>query len=265
MPAIRSGDVELWVEDEGDGPVVLFATGLGGTAVYWTPQMAAFLAAGYRVVRWDHRGTGRSTLWKGRYTVELMTEDAIAVLDALDIDRCLLVGHSTGGAIGQVMALSYPRRLGAMVLADSWAGPDDHLRLVFGIRGDLLRAGGPVAYARMAAILLFPPQYVRDNAAAMAASAVAAEKELPSADILQARMDMVVGYDRRADLRRIATSTLVCCARDDILTPLYASQELAHNIPGADLHVFADGGHGVTVTRPAEFNAVTLAWLARHR
>lgn len=98
MVSIRRNDCELWVEDEGEGPVVLFATGLSGTASFWGPQMRDFLAAGYRVVRWDQRGTGRSTRWEGRYTIDLMAEDAIAVLDALDIDRCLLVGHSAGGA-----------------------------------------------------------------------------------------------------------------------------------------------------------------------
>lgn len=265
MVSIRRNDCELWVEDEGEGPVVLFATGLSGTASYWGPQMRDFLSAGYRVVRWDHRGTGRSTRWEGRYKIDLMAEDAIAVLDALDIDRCLLVGHSAGGAVSQVIALSSPHRLVAMILAASWAGPDKHLQLVLRLRGDLLRAGGPVAYARMAGIPMFPPQYVRDNAIALAASAATAERDLASPAILQARMDMVTDHDRRAELGQIGTPALVCCARDDILTPLYSSDELARGIPGAELHVFAESGHAVTVTKPDLFNSVSLGWLAGYR
>ncbi|MBM3347866.1 MAG: alpha/beta fold hydrolase [Betaproteobacteria bacterium] len=265
MVSIRRNDCELWVEDEGEGPVVLFATGLSGTGSFWGPQVRDFLGAGYRVVRWDQRGTGRSTRWEGRYTIGLMAEDAIAVLDALDIDRCLLVGHSAGGAIGQEIALSSPHRLMAMILAASWAGPDEHLRLVLRLRGDLLRAGGPVAYARMAGILMFPPQYVRDNAIALEASAATAERDLASPAVLQARMDMVMDHDRRTELGRIGTPALVCCARDDILTPPYSSEELARGIPGARLHVFDEGGHAVTVSKPGLFNSASLGWLAGYR
>src|SRR5579863_979547 len=117
MPRISIGDCHVYYERQGAGFPVLFISGLGGQASYWRDQVPAFAKA-FDVVLHDHRGVGQSDHSRIAYTVERMAADVIALMDALGIDRAHVVGHSTGGAIAQVLAIQHPARLASVVISD---------------------------------------------------------------------------------------------------------------------------------------------------
>src|ERR1700694_2269707 len=123
MPKISIGDAELYYEAHGDGPPLLLVPGLSGLGSFGARQVPDF-ARDFRVIVHDHRGTGASTHSHIRYSVEQMADDVLRLMDALKIDSARLVGHSTGGAIGQVIAQDHPTRLRSLVLSATWAGPD---------------------------------------------------------------------------------------------------------------------------------------------
>src|SRR5207253_4419109 len=102
VPKANIGDAEIYYEEHGNGEPVLLVPGLGGVGVYWKPNLPA-LAAKFRAIVHDHRGTGQSTHSKIQYSVDQMTADLIKLMDHLKIEKAHLVGHSTGGAIGQTM------------------------------------------------------------------------------------------------------------------------------------------------------------------
>ena len=112
--------------------------GLSGVGSFWAPQVADF-KRDFRVVIHDHRGTGQSTHSRITYSVEQMAADVLKLMDALGIDAAHFVGHSTGGAIGQILAIEHPRRLKSLVLSATWAGPDPYFRRVFESRKDVLQ------------------------------------------------------------------------------------------------------------------------------
>ena len=90
---------------------ILFVSGLGGFASFWQDQIAAF-AKRFEVVTFDHRGIGQSDQARFGYTVERMAADVVSLMDALRIKRAHVVGHSTGGAIAQVLAIDHPESAG---------------------------------------------------------------------------------------------------------------------------------------------------------
>src|SRR5579875_3261200 len=110
MPRIAIGDCSLYFERQGAGFPVMFVTGLGGFGSFWQDQLAAF-AKTFEVVTHDHRGIGQSDPSRMNHTVERMAADVIALMDALGIERAHLVGHSTGGAIAQILAIEHSKRL----------------------------------------------------------------------------------------------------------------------------------------------------------
>jgi pimeloyl-ACP methyl ester carboxylesterase len=114
---VASGDIQY--ELHGEGTPLLLVAGLGGVAAYWQPQLEAY-ARYYRAVTYDHRGCGRSTRSKGLYTVDEMTGDLLSLMDHLEIEKAHLLGHSTGGAIGQTLAVTHPERLLSLALYSSW-------------------------------------------------------------------------------------------------------------------------------------------------
>src|SRR5260221_6669430 len=145
MPKLTIQGGEIHYEVHGAGPPLLLISGLGGMAAYWRPQLPA-LTDRFRVITYDHRGTGQSAKSQGRYSVEQMTADAIGLLDGLGIPAAHVVGHSTGGAIGQMIALQHGRRLQSLVLVATWCRKDSFFDRAFEVRKETLANSGPAGY-----------------------------------------------------------------------------------------------------------------------
>lgn len=266
MPKADIDGAEIHYEIHGEGTPVLLIAGLGGTGSYWRPQVAPF-AERFQVILHDHRGTGQSSHdTRIRYSIEQMTADLVALMDALEVPQAHLVGHSTGGAIAQVMAIEHPERVKSIVLYASWTRPSEFLSRVMAMRKQLALQGGPEAYASATPVFLFPHWWIDSHAEALEQLDRSTVAQFPPAEIAAARCDAVAAFDREQDLHRISTPTLVVCARDDFLTPLPWSERLASLIPDAAIERLEKGGHACSVTMPEDFNRVVLSFLeARER
>ena len=260
MKRAKVGDIEIAYERHGEGPAVMLVPGLGGVGSYWKPQIEA-LSRSFTVITHDHRGTGQSTRFEGAYSVDMLAADALGLMDALEIERASFVGHSTGGAIAQTLAIEHPARVQCMVQYASWTKADGHVRLCFFVRRRLLHDSGPLAYIRATPLFLLPNWWTRDNEEALEQAAVDALDSFPSVEIADARIDAVLAFDRTEQLGNIHAPTLVLCARDDILTPPYYSEELARRIPNAELVMLEKGGHACSQTVPVRFNEIVLPFL----
>jgi aminoacrylate hydrolase len=264
VPKISIGDAELYYEAHGDGPPLLLVPGLSGLGSFWARQVPDF-ARDFRVIVHDHRGTGASTHSPIRYSVEQMADDVLRLMDALGISSAHFVGHSTGGAIGQVIAQDHPARLSSLVLSATWAGPDAYFRRVFESRRETLVTCGVEGYLRASVLMLAPPWWVSANDAVIAEQHRQTAATSPPVEILTSRIDAIVRFDRRARLGEIRTPTLVIVAADDMITPRFYSDELAERIPAAKLFVLDGGGHFAPNVLPAPYNAAVGAFLlAQH-
>lgn len=263
MPKVTIGDVEIYYEVHGKGTPVLLVPGLGGLGNYWNPNIPAF-SQKHQVIIHDHRGTGQSSRSRTKYSVDQMTNDLLAVMDHLKIAQAHLVGHSTGGAIGQTLAAIRPDRLKSLVIYASWTKADPFFRRVFEARRTLLTASGAAAYVRSTPIFLYPDWWVNKNIDLLEEREKIAIPGFPEPEIVASRIDAVVDFDRTADLANMKTPTLVICAKDDILTPPYFTRELACRIPGAELFLLERGGHCASETCTNEFNEAVLGFIARH-
>lgn len=256
-------DVEggtIHYEVTGQGPPVILIAGLGGAASYWKPQVEA-LSRHYSLVLYDQEGTGQSSKSRTTCSVPQMAADLVALMDHAGLKAAHLVGHAGGAAIAQDMALARPRRVLSTVMFGGWAKVDPHFRRVMDIRGELLRKSGRLHYARAMPLFLNPPAWISRNAAALEAQEQDLAEHLPPTDILLSRISALCSYEPGEALRRIDCPTLVCCARDDHLTPVHCSEEVARLIPNAQAYYFAWGGHAASQTVPAEFNTVITSFL----
>jgi aminoacrylate hydrolase len=264
MPRVTLGDIEISYESHGAGTPVLLVPGLGGVGSYWAPNVPAF-SSQYRVITHDHRGTGQSSRSHIRYSVDQMSGDLLRLMNHLEIRQAHFVGHSTGGAIGQTLAVTHPERLKSLVIYASWTKADAFFRRVFDARRTLVTSSGAAAYVRSTVVFLYPDWWVNQNIGLLEEREKVAIAAFPAPEIAASRIDAIVDFDRTADLPRIRTPTLVLCARDDFLTPPYFSRELARLIPHAELALLEKGGHCASETNVEAFNAAVLSFIARHR
>jgi aminoacrylate hydrolase len=263
MPKINVSGAEIYFETHGQGTPVLLVPGLGGVGSYWAPNIPAF-AREHQVIVHDHRGTGQSSRSSIRYSVDQMSDDLVAVMDHLGIEKAHLVGHSTGGAIGQTLAITKPDRLLSLTIYASWTKADPFFRRVFEARRTLMTNAGAAAYVRSTPIFLYPDWWINENIALLEEREKLAIANFPSVEIATSRIDAVVNFDRTNELGSINTPTLVICAKDDILTPPYFSRALAQSIPGAKFIELERGGHCASETNVAAFNEAVLGFIRQH-
>jgi aminoacrylate hydrolase len=224
---------------------VLLICGLGGRARFWDRQVAA-LAPRFAPLAYD---------LKARSSVDELAQDALDLLDERGIPDCHIVGHSTGGAIAQVLAADHPERVRSVVLSATWCAPTPPFAALFRLRKRVLAELGPQDAATLGALFAWPDDWLATHPELLGAHDPA---DTPG---LAARMDAILAFDRSAELGAIRAPTLVLCAEDDRLVPLSHSRRIAAGIPGAELRVLPRGGHFPQAVDPHTYNSTLLEFL----
>lgn len=128
MVATLNGDVSLHFETFGSSidPTLVLVNGLGNQCISFREEMCqAFVNSGYHVVRFDNRDVGRSSVCTSEYSLSEMADDAVAVIDALGLEKVHVMGFSLGGMIVQTLAVDHPDRLWSATSVMSTTGDTD--------------------------------------------------------------------------------------------------------------------------------------------
>jgi 3-oxoadipate enol-lactonase len=253
--------------------------GLGSDAHGWELQLPAF-SARHRVVLVDNRGAGRSGKPPGPYTMGLLADDAAAVLDAAGIARAHVVGISMGGMIAQELVLRHPDRVGALVLAATFARPGAEVRDVTERGSQAILGESPMAVlARGAADLskldvqelfrflmplVFTRAWMKDNRAFLQNYFLRSMGYGFSLPAFFGQVSAVMAHDTVERLPSVRAPTLVITGSEDGLIPPHHSDELSRLVPGASLERVAGGSHGFNFERAELFNEAVLDFLRRH-
>jgi 3-oxoadipate enol-lactonase/4-carboxymuconolactone decarboxylase len=255
--------VELHHEVSGpaDGPPVVLAGSLGSDLRMWDPQVPALVAAGFRVIRYDHRGHGGSPAPAGPYTLAELASDLVALLDRLDVRRVSLVGLSLGGMVGMWLAENAPARLDRLVLCCTSAalGPASMWRE----RAATARTAGMAALADAAVHRWVTPAFRTSEPVTTAwlREMVASHSGEGYASCCTAIETM----DIEADLPSVTAPTLVIAGADDPATPPDHATRIASAIPNARLAVVPGAAHLGNVERPMEFTGLIIDHLRPDR
>ena len=260
MPKVAIADGEISYEINGDVHPLVLVSGLNGIGRYWEPQIAAF-AARYKVVTYDQRGTGASDHKQREFSIDQMTRELVALMDALKIGRAHIVGLSTGGAIGQTLAIENPERIARLVLASTWTHCDPWFRRLFEARRRMYELCGPELHTMFHPLFLYPPDYVNEHDAEITGEQARALAKSAPVEASIGRIGALLAFDRRAGHARIKAPTLIVASTNDYITPRYHGDALHRAIPQSRLVVYDGGGHSVSKTRPQEFNRTVLDFL----
>lgn len=256
------GDAELYTKIIGEGPPLFLVAGLGGRHQFWQMQAEEF-SKHFTVILHDHRGVGHSTPDKVVLGAEHMADDLIKLMDAMDIKKAHIVGHSTGGAIGQHMALKAPSRIDKLVMSCSWAGPDAYFMHLFHTRRQILISCGPEAYLTTGTYLATPSWHLQSTMNSTRSFLADRMENFPGLEVELSRLSAVMSHDLRSRLHEITCETFVIGTPDDQITPFGFSKELSELIPKSDLHKLDCGGHFCPMSNSEQYNKAVLRFLVK--
>lgn len=248
MPYAGSSN-DLFYEDVGNGHPIFFIPGFGGVGSFWRSQVE-FFKRRFRIITIDQRGAGASARNQQEYSLAQMTDDVLTVADAAKIDTAVFVGHSTGGAIAQALAVRVPDRVTGMLLSSTWCKPGNYFRRVFEFRRSLLEIGATDLFHKAGIFFRYPPSYAEEHDRAFENGGTV------DVEITIARINAILQADLTPIIDRIDVPTLVVAARDDCLIPQYMSDEVARQISASKYVVLNEGGHFLPETRSSDYNAL---------
>lgn len=242
------------------GPVVMLSHSLGSNLYMWDPQVPALEAAGYRALRYDTRGHGGTRVTAGPYTLAGLGDDAVALMDALEIDQVHFVGLSMGGMIGQNLGLDHADRLVSLTLCDTMAVLPEGGQSALAERIATARSRGMEALVEGTLARWFTAPYLAEEPPPVKLIrqyflATPVEGYTGCSEAI-AQLDYL---DRLAEITR---PTLVMVGEDDPGTPVATARAIHERIAGSRLVAIPSASHLSNVEQDEAFNRALLEFLA---
>jgi 3-oxoadipate enol-lactonase len=243
------------------GPVVILSHSLGSNVAMWEPQLPA-LEPHFQLLRYDVRGHGASDAPEGPYTLEMLAQDVVGLLDLLKMEKVHFVGLSMGGMIGQHLALSHPQRLRSLVLCDTAALVPQDAQPLWRERIATARERGMEALVDSTLERWFTPSFLKGSSP-MLATIRKAFLATPVEGYIGAS-EAIRRLNTLERLSEIKVPTLIMVGEDDPGTPVAASEAMHSRIQSSKLVVLPDCRHLSNVEQAALFNQHLLSFLMAH-
>jgi 3-oxoadipate enol-lactonase len=239
-----------------DAPLVMLGNSLAADLGMWDGNLPALLTR-FRVLRYDMRGHGGSSTPPGPYTMELLADDAIALLDSLRIDRVHYVGVSLGGMVAQQLAARYPNRIASVVLCATMS--QQAAPALWADRIVAVRQSGLQALAEPTLQRWFTAGFheSRPDAVDTVRRMILATRPEGYAGCAAAIRDLA----QDALLPRITMPCLVMAGEHDGAATPAMAQHIAGLVPGAQLQVIAGAAHLPNIEQQEAFDTRLLAFL----
>lgn len=260
MPYAKANGIKLYYETHGEGFPVFLISGLGSQHESWATQVQIY-SKHFRVITFDNRGIGKSDKPDHTYSIEMMADDTIGLLDHLKIDKAHIVGKSMGGMIAQWVGIKYPQRAEKIVMGCSSASRDKVGNLLLKMGREVTTKAGPKMGWMLALFLGYSREYIETNLD----SIMEVMENIPD------NPEGIEGYLNQSNacedhevielLHKIKSKTLVMYGENDLITAPSRSKKLAELIPGSIEKSFSNAGHGFWREHQKEVDKMVLDFL----
>ncbi len=254
-------DLACQVDGPDDKPVLVLSHTLATSRAMWRRQIPHF-AQRYRVVSYDMRGHGESAAPDHPYSIEMLGDDVIGLLDGLGIARpAVFLGISIGGMIGQALALRHPRRFRAIILANTVSRTAPEGAAMWEQRIEAIRKDGVEGQVQSTLERWLSPEF-RAREPETTQWVADMIRATPAAGMIGcARAIQKLDYTNR--LAQVTLPALVIAGEQDPGASVAASQAIHERIKGSRLEIMPDCRHQTPIEAPDRFNRIVDEFLAR--
>jgi len=263
MPSLRVASINMYYEIYGEGEPLLLIMGLGADLTAWSFQTPEF-SKKYRVIVFDNRGAGRTDAPDAPYSIRMMADDTVGLMNALGIQQAHVLGVSMGGRIAQELAIEYPQRVKSLILAATSTKMPPREKHVFDTAARMLKEGvSAETHLRNLMPWTLTEKFFENQAqVTWSINAMLANPHKQPTYAFIRQFNACAEHDTANRIGRIKAPALILVGREDLFAPVRLSEELAAQIPNAKLVVVDGGGHGFNVEARDKFNQAVLDFLA---
>lgn len=249
MAEITVNGVRTFYEEYGSGEPVVLVHGLGGTGTDIWKKVIAPLAEEFRVVAYDLRGSGKTDVTPGPYSVELLADDLDGLVSGLGLERVALLGHSLGGGIALRHAASHPDRVRAVMGAGAVAELTEQGRAGIQTRAETVESQGMAAVAETVATNGLAPSFREAHPEEFQELISLLASNKPEGYAAQCRALVAMTKDH---LPQVEAPVLLVCGELDQASPPAMNRENAAQLPNATLIEIPDCAHIIPWEKPDE-------------
>ena len=264
MPYAIVNGIKLYYEVHGEGFPLVMIMGLGADSNWWPPRIIEELSEDYKVVVFDNRGAGRSDKPDNRYTIDLMADDVLGLLDYLGIRKAYVLGVSMGGMIAQSLAIRYPEIVEKLVLCVTSPGGPEAVPPTPEAMKQLLLDRSSVSVDVLAEMLiktLLTRDYIEEHSEELKSYIMKALQYPMPAHAYMRQLEAISEFNAYDKLDKIRVPTLVISGGKDIIIPPENGRLLARKIPNSKLVVFENSGHGLILQELDRFVSIVKKFL----
>ena len=261
--------IKIHYNVSGDGDPLLLIMGYGMPGDAWLGSLP--FMQGFRAIYYDNRGTGQSDKPEGPYTIVQMADDGAGLLDALGIERAHIYGVSMGGMIAQELALRHPQKVHTLVLGCTMCGGEHSKMAEFPVIEELIDVVGSMGKGDVTAWvdrqlpLLFTKEWLAANPGIRDMLIMMAPMLPPTPpETAQYAMGGLFGWSTYDRLPEITAPTLILHGDRDVLIPVDNAYVLTQRIPGAQLQIIKDAGHGYPAQDPVGVHQMVCDFFRAH-
>ena len=250
--------VNYTLEGPANAPVVTMSHSLATDLSMWDPTVPAL--SGFRVLRYETRGHGKTEAPKGAYTLDQLAEDALALLKALGIARTHWVGLSMGGMIGQTLALKAPQVFASLSLCDTSSRVPAEAKPQWADRIKTAETQGmePLVEGTLARWFTEPFRKSRKDVIDKVAAMIRNTPPAGYAGCCAA----ISTLDLTDKISAIKIPTIAIVGEDDPGTPVAAHKVITEKIAGSTLVILKSAAHLSNMEQPDAFNTALSGFLA---
>ncbi len=264
MPYEQVSGLRLYYETAGSGPPLVMIMGLAGHAGWWDPEIITELSRDFRLLVFDNRDSGRSSLALGPYSIRTMVDDTMALMHLAGMERANVLGFSMGGMIAQELVIARPDRVEKLILASTTPGTTFGVPPTPAIQAGLEMDRGALTPEQAVDLfirVLYSPGWVAADKARLDEARVRLGSYLVKEEGYRRQLLAISGFDPARRLREVEVPTLVLHGTADLLVPVENAAKLGELIPGAKVELFEGAGHAVWGEQPRKFVEVVKAFL----
>jgi len=260
VKTIAVNGIHIACQDLGRGHPLILINGFASTMDMWNPPVLSALARHFRVIIFDNRGTGYSSTSDEPFSIPLLADDALDLMDALKISRAYVLGLSMGASIAQELVLKRPEVVDRLILVAGTFGGDKAERIRQQTWETLADKGGsPLELANRMFYVLFPKDWLATHDPWQYCPEV---HETTSGESAARQAEAFTGWPGSYDrLPKIRCPVLVITGTEDAIIPAKNAALLAKRIPGARLVQVPGAGHGLQYQCPEAFTRAVLEFL----